>query len=44
MSGGTERWRRMRWRAPCGAVSKALPGVEGEDVVGPFPAGAAAAP
>ena len=23
-SGGTERWRRMRWRAPCGAVSKDL--------------------
>ena len=22
--GGTERWRRMRWRALCGAVSKAL--------------------
>ena len=23
-SSGTERWRRMRWRAPCGAVLKAL--------------------
>ena len=23
-SGGTESWRRMSWRAPCGAVSKAL--------------------
>ena len=23
-SGGTEGWRRMRWSAPCGAVSKAL--------------------
>ena len=23
-AGGTERWRRMRWSAPCGAVSKAF--------------------
>ena len=22
--GGTERWRKIRWRALCGAVSKAL--------------------
>ena len=34
-AGGTERWCRMRWSAPCGAVSKGLAGVQGEEVVGP---------
>ena len=36
-SGGTERWRRMRWRAPCGAVSKALRASKEKNVVEPSP-------
>ena len=36
-SSGTERWRKMRRRAPCGVASKALRASKGENVVGPSP-------
>ena len=42
-SGGTERWRSMRWRSPCGAVLKALRASKEKRSWALF-AGAAAAP